>query len=255
VNVAVTDVMASSSRPFKNVVGAKLRSSSHGDQSSSSSSASLQTSSTPSLRSNRVNSEGIYFELSEDDYDESENDDFVVDEDSSSTDDSDGDTKRMKTTLTSTTPKRKSSAARIANSPITNQETVSPSESVKKRKAVQKTKQSEKLEWKQTTKRLKGTLPAWKQPPRDYDYSDYSPREMWQLFFPKEWNLRVAKFMNTPHLLSGRLPVNTNVPELRAFIAIHIYMGIHNLPRVHMYWAGDHAISFLRLRTDVTRSF
>jgi hypothetical protein len=68
---------------------------------------------------------------------------------------------------------------------------------------------------------------------------------MFHLFFTTEWMSSIVAFMNSYSLLTHHYNINTNVDELSAFISIHIYMGIHRLPRIHMYWRNDHRHHFI----------
>jgi hypothetical protein len=65
------------------------------------------------------------------------------------------------------------------------------------------------------------------------------------LLFTDTWQNRVVSLMNSYHILTGRANININVPELLAFIAVHVYMGIHNLPRIDMYWHHEQQHPFV----------
>lgn len=220
-------------------------SSSSDDQSSSSSSANHQSSSARSRRSSAVNSAGRYEEWSDDEFDSVVFDNFVVEEEEDEEKENDTGHKRRKTNTPSTPVDRQPFLPLNLN---TNNATT---DEQKRKKNPKKTASSssspavDKLEWTQTKEAISHGLPVFKTRPDTITYRDYTPIEMFSLFFTDIWKNRVVDLMNSYHVMSGRWNINTNVPEILAFIGVHIYMGIHNLPRIDMYWHNEHQHPFV----------
>ena len=68
---------------------------------------------------------------------------------------------------------------------------------------------------------------------------------IFQLFFTSKWCCEVVSFMNTHALKVLNQSLKTSQNEVLAFIAVHIYMGIHYLPRISMYWNDESRHAFV----------
>lgn len=229
----------------KRAVRGHARASSVPDQSSSSSAANVHEDSPRGRRSASVSSTGAYEELSDSDFDNSEIDDFEDDEPQDDDDDDDNENTHSSSSSSSTPNSRKPLTEHDTNTVHTRSTLAKVVKNSKKRKTVSNDKGLEKLVWKETKTHLTTALPQCRRRDDDIDYSDNTPHQLFELLFTKRWQKRVVSMMNSYHLLSTRSNINTNVPELLAMIAIHIYMGIHNLPRIHMYWSCDQPHPFV----------
>jgi hypothetical protein len=216
--------------------------------SSQSSTSSIQTANTSrrtTRRSNQLVYEGQYDESDDDDYELFEADKF---QDSDEEDDDEGQmapSKKQKlNTDTQTTTGVKKTIKKNTNRQISG----NAKQTDKKRKkndTPSKMKKVERLVWKNKKEYFSTPLPRFKQPGNTHDYALSSPLLMFQLFFTDEWFSSIVSFMNSYSLLTTHYNLNTSVSELKSFISIHIYMGIHQLPRIHMYWMDEHRYDFI----------
>jgi hypothetical protein len=74
-----------------------------------------------------------------------------------------------------------------------------------------------------------------------------TPLNEFKLFISDQLLKQWAHWTNMYGMMHDHELKQTNIHELNAFIAIHIYMGIDFLPRMHMYWSDEFNHPFISL--------
>jgi hypothetical protein len=214
-------------------------------QPSTSSTQTANTSTRTTRRSNQLVYEGQYEESDEEDYELFEDDNFADSDEEDADENKIASSKKRKTDVNAQT---KTDGKEI-DKRITNTEdkgtTAQADRKRKKKDASSKNKKVERLVWQEKKEHFSIPLPRFRQPDSIHDYALSSPLVMFQLFFTDSWFSSIVSFMNSYSMLTTHYNINTNVAELKSFISIHIYMGIHQLPRKHMYWSDEHRYDFI----------
>lgn len=237
--------MSSQSQHSKTAVNISTHSSSSSSQSSTSVPQTDGSSSSRIRRSNSLNYQGQYEESSDDDYELFEDDNFEIDDVQNDESSESNNAKKRKTSSDTHVSVHSKKSDKQSSHTRDNQPQTSDTRMRKKHNAAQSNKNINKLVWVEKRERTLATLPVFKQHTNTHDYTSSSPYDMFHLFFPAIWFVKVVALMNSYSRLTHHFNINTNVNELRAFISMHIYMGIHRLPRMHMYWQRQHQYHFI----------
>jgi hypothetical protein len=100
-------------------------------------------------------------------------------------------------------------------------------------------------EWSTDTATIVLATGRFHRPAQPINTRPMSPFDVLNLIITDELISVWTTYTNAYHRMHHDTDLNLSVNELLAFVAVQIYMGIVTMPRVDMYWDGDHHQPFI----------